>query len=108
MRFFGGSGRAGATCRSGSGPPYGVLHDLFQAPSQDRDAEHFHDTILEAGSDIPPRPNRRRPHAYDKDLYKERNLVKRFFNKLKLFRRIATHYDKLLAENVFSHTAVSD
>lgn len=63
------------------------------------DAEHFHDTILDAGAEpvIPPRPNRRRPHAYDKHLYKERNLVERFFNKLKHFRRIATRYDKLLA-----------
>lgn len=63
------------------------------------DAEHFHDTILEAGAEpvIPPRPNRRRPHGYDEHLYKERNLVERFFNKLKHFRRIATRYDKLLA-----------
>ncbi|RUU05929.1 IS5/IS1182 family transposase, partial [Mesorhizobium sp. USDA-HM6] len=54
---------------------------------------------LDAGAEpvIPPRPNRRRPHAYDKDLYKERNLVERFFNKLKHFQRIATRYDKLLA-----------
>lgn len=46
------------------------------------DAEHFHDTILDAGAEpvIPPRPNRRKPHAYDKDLYKERNLVERFLN----------------------------
>ena len=28
-------------------------------------------------------------------LYKERNLVERFFNKLKHFRGIATRYDKL-------------
>mgnify|MGYP001482874870 CR=1 FL=1 len=34
--------------------------------------------------------------AYDKGLYKQRNLVERFFNKLKHFRRIATRYDKLL------------
>jgi putative transposase len=63
------------------------------------DAEHFHDTILDAGAVpvIPPRPNRRRPHTYDRDLYKERNLIERFFNKLKHFRRVATRYDKLLA-----------
>jgi putative transposase len=30
-------------------------------------------------------------------LYKERNLVERFFNKLKQFRRVATRYDTLLA-----------
>lgn len=62
------------------------------------DAEHFHDTILELGATpvIPPRPQRRRPHACDWKLYKERNLVERFFAKLKQFRRVATRYDKLL------------
>ena len=33
---------------------------------------------------------------YDPDLYKERNIIERFFNKLKQFRRVATRYDKLL------------
>ena len=28
-------------------------------------------------------------------LYRERNLIERFFNKLKHFRRIATRFDKL-------------
>lgn len=46
---------------------------------------------------IPPRRNRKTPHAYDADLYKERNKVERFFSKLKQFRRVATRYDKLLA-----------
>ena len=31
---------------------------------------------------------------YDKDIYQERNLIERFFNKIKRFRRIATRYDK--------------
>ena len=36
------------------------------------------------------------PHAEcDFALYSERNLVERFFNKLKHFRAIATRYDKL-------------
>ena len=63
------------------------------------DAEHFHDTILDLGAlpVIPPRHNRRRPHAYDRALYKERNAVERMFAKLKQFRRVATRYDKLLA-----------
>jgi transposase len=30
-----------------------------------------------------------------KRLYRERNLIERFFSKLKHFRRIATRYDKL-------------
>ena len=63
------------------------------------DAEHFHDTILDAGAIpvIPPRPERRRPHACNWRLYRERNLIERFFAKLKQFRRVATRYDKLLA-----------
>jgi transposase len=36
-------------------------------------------------------------HSYDTELYKERNRIERFFNKLKQFRRVATRYDKLLA-----------
>ena len=50
---------------------------------------------------IPPRANRREPRAYDRHVYKDRNLVERFFNRLKQFRRIATRYEKL-ANNFFS------
>jgi len=35
-----------------------------------------------------------RPPAFDADLYKQRNLVERCFNRLKQFRAIATRYDK--------------
>lgn len=44
---------------------------------------------------IPPISSRCSPPPYDKDLYRRRNHVERFFNKLKQFRRIATRYDKL-------------
>ena len=40
--------------------------------------------------------NRKIKRAYDTDLYKERNIIERFFSKLKQFRRVATRYDKLL------------
>ena len=43
---------------------------------------------------IPPRPNRRQPREFDRDLYKERHLIENFFCKLKQFRAIATRYDK--------------
>ena len=33
--------------------------------------------------------------SVDRDIYRKRNLVERFFNKLKHFRRIATRFDKL-------------
>ena len=44
---------------------------------------------------IPPKANRKIVRACDFALYCERNLVERFFNKLKHFRAIATRYDKL-------------
>ncbi len=49
-------------------------------------------------ANIPPKANRRDPVCFSKHLYKARNLVERFFNRIKQFRRIATRYDKL-AEN---------
>ena len=42
---------------------------------------------------IPPKRNRKLQRPYDTNLYKERNLIERFFNKLKQFRRVATRYD---------------
>ena len=44
---------------------------------------------------IPPRANRKEPRACDYTLYCERNLIERFFHKIKHFRAIATRYDKL-------------
>jgi transposase len=44
---------------------------------------------------IPPRSNRLNPRSFDRHLYKDRNLIERFFNRIKQFRRIATRYDKL-------------
>jgi len=44
---------------------------------------------------IPNRANRKRKYRWTKALYRERNRVERFFNKLKNFRRIGTRYDKL-------------
>jgi transposase len=44
---------------------------------------------------IPSHPRRAVPIPCDFVLYCERNLVERFFNKLKHYRAIATRYDKL-------------
>ena len=44
---------------------------------------------------IPPKANRKVQRACDYALYCERNLVERFFNKIKHYRAIATRYDKL-------------
>ena len=39
-------------------------------------------------------PNRVNLPPFNKRLYRKRNLVERFFNKLKHFRAVATRYDK--------------
>ena len=44
---------------------------------------------------IPPKANRREPRKTDFALYCERNVVERFFGKLKQYRAIATRCDKL-------------
>ena len=50
-----------------------------------------------AWANIPPRSNRTEPICFSPYLYRARNLVERFFNKIKHCRRVATRYDKLAA-----------
>lgn len=61
------------------------------------DANYMVDAVksIDAEAVIPPRSQRKTPREYDQELYKERNLIERMFNKLKHFRRVATRYDKL-------------
>jgi len=61
------------------------------------DADALLDTLAqrEITPVIPPKANRKVQRACDYARYRERNLVERFFNKLKHFRAIATRYDKL-------------
>lgn len=64
------------------------------------DANSLRSAVTErrAWANIPPRSNRKDPICFSPFLYRDGNLVERFFNKIKNFRRIATRYDKL-AEN---------
>ncbi len=64
------------------------------------DADAIRDLINGQGAwaNIPPKSNRKNPISFSPYLYRARNLVERFFSKIKHFRRIATRYDKL-AEN---------
>lgn len=43
---------------------------------------------------IPPRNHRKAKRTFDKEMYKVRHLIENFFCKLKLYRAIATRYDK--------------
>ncbi|WP_254208529.1 IS5 family transposase [Burkholderia multivorans] len=72
----------------------------------DTDALIAHLSSLDATAVIPSRCNRREQRALDKDLYRSRNLVERFFARIKEFRRIATRYEKL-SERFASFVAVT-
>ncbi len=67
------------------------------------DADVLVQCIEQSGAQavIPPKTNRIVQRAYDRHIYKDRNLIERFFNRIKQFRRIATRYDKL-ARNYLS------
>jgi transposase len=88
----------------------GQVHDVTQAEAildgivtqaivadKAYDADPLIEIITQQGACavIPPRENRREPRAFDTHQYKHRNLIERFFCRLKQFRRIATRYEKL-------------
>lgn len=61
------------------------------------DSNELRETSADAGMEpvIPSREGAVAPADYDRELYKERNLIERAFCLIKDFRRIATRYDKL-------------
>jgi transposase len=88
----------------------GQVHDITQAhvlieavatravvADKAYDADGLIQSITGTGAAavIPPRENRKQARAFDKHQYKHRNLIERFFCRMKHFRRIATRYDKL-------------
>jgi transposase len=60
------------------------------------DCDSFRKILTDKGITpvIPGRKHRKIPIDYDKHIYKERNIVERFFGRIKEFRRIATRYEK--------------
>jgi transposase len=60
------------------------------------DCDALRETLAERGAwaNIRPMPGRKNIPAFSPFLYRYRNLIERFFNKLKHFRAVATRYDK--------------
>jgi transposase len=60
------------------------------------DSDALRQSLAERGAfaNIKPMPNRRNVPAFSPYLYRYRNLVERFFNKIKHYRAVATRYDK--------------
>jgi transposase len=88
----------------------GQVHDVTQAhellhavpakcvvADKAYDAQALRQAISDAGAKavIPPRANRRETIRWSKKIYRHRNLVERFFCRIKHYRRIATRYEKL-------------
>lgn len=60
------------------------------------DADAFVITVTARGAAavIPPRKNRQQPRAYDRHVYRERQLIECFFGKIKHYRRIFSRFEK--------------
>jgi transposase len=99
----------------------GQAHDLRAAPQllaglrcqhvvADRgyDADALLDLIRASGAKahIPSTRQRLVHRSVDRRIYRQRNLVERFFCKLKHFRRVATRFDKL-ARNFLAAVALA-
>jgi transposase len=63
------------------------------------DADWIREFAIKKGAwaNIPPKRNRNDPICFSPYLYRARNQVERFFNRIKQCRRVATRYDKLAA-----------
>ncbi|EHM00469.1 transposase, IS4 family [Acetobacteraceae bacterium AT-5844] len=66
------------------------------------DADRIRELIQDQGAkpNIPPKSNRCWKPCFSKRLYRERNLIERFFSKLKHFRCVATRYGKLAGNSL--------
>ena len=60
------------------------------------DSDALRDSLAERGAwaNVKPMPNRVNIPAFSPFLYRYRNLVERFFNKIKHFRAVATRFEK--------------
>jgi transposase len=63
------------------------------------DADWIRELAIKKGAwaNIQPKSNRNKPICFSPYVYRARNLVERFFNKIKQYRRVATRYDKFAA-----------
>jgi transposase len=61
------------------------------------DADWIRELAMKKGAwaNIPPKSNRSDPICFSPYLYRARNQVERFFNRIKQCRRVATRYDRL-------------
>jgi transposase len=77
----------------------GLLPQTMLLADRGYDADWIRELTRQQGAwaNIPPKRNRKDPIRFSPYLYRARNLIERFFNKIRQCRRVATRYDKLAA-----------
>lgn len=83
-------GRSAADMLDAIGPGQILLADRAY------DSDGLRNTLAERGAwaNVKPMPGRVNVPAFSQFLYRYRNLVERFFNKIKHFRAVATRFEK--------------
>ncbi len=72
-----------------------IRHGQMVLADRAYDAEWLRAMVADGGgwANIPLKRNRRDPVCFSAWLYRQHNLIERFFNNLRNYRRIATRYD---------------
>jgi len=87
----------------GDAPQAELLLEGLRADHVLADAAYDSDAIrqsvrkMKAKACIKPNPTRKRKKRYDRQRYKHRNVIERFFRRIKQSRRVATRYEKKAA-----------
>lgn len=79
------------------GLPRGVTRHVIADAAYDSDALRQHVRSLGAWPCIRPNPTRKRKKRYDRQVYRRRNVIERFFCRIRRCRRVATRYEKKAA-----------
>lgn len=72
----------------------GTAEHVIADAAYDSDAIRRRVKQLRAKACIRPNPIRKRKKRYNKLRYRNRNVIERFFGRIKRFRRVATRYEK--------------
>ena len=74
-----------------------LKHGSMLLADRGYDADWIRELAMKKGAwaNIPPKSSRSNPICFSPHLYRARNQVERFFNRIKQCRRVATRYDRL-------------
>ena len=78
-------------------PLLDALKNVMLVGDKGFDTDALRQNLLAQGclASIPPRSGRRAPAWYHRDFYRQRYKVENFFQRIKVYKRISTRYDKL-------------